>query len=107
MWWQRKRYYTPAIYGGRCTVRINHFKSVDWNKTYNEIKDYLVFLDISGMYVSIMKNFEFPYDKSRYATKKELEHFNILIKEKNYDELLKILPEFYIFYVIANPMNTI
>ena len=63
---------SPAVYGGRCTVRINHFKSVDWNKSYNEIKDYLVFLDISGMYVSIMKNFEFPYDKSRYATKKEL-----------------------------------
>jgi len=29
-----------------------------------------------------MKIFEFAYDKSRYATKKELEQFNTLIKEK-------------------------
>ena len=52
--------------------------------------------DISGMYVYIMKKFEFPYDKCTYASLKELEKFNILIKNKKYDELINILPKFYI-----------
>ena len=53
-------------------------------------------LDISGMYAYIMRICNFPYDKSRYANKQEIDKYNMLIKNKNYTELMKILPEFYI-----------
>ena len=48
------------------------------------------------MYVYIMKINEFPYEKSRYANKTELDMYNKLIQENNYVKLEKILPKFYI-----------
>ncbi len=92
-----------SIYGGRVLPRIHSFKSNDVHKDYNSIKDYLVFLDISGMYVNIMYNNEFPYDKATYASKIELDQFNKLIKENKYDELLKVLPNFYICIADCQP----
>lgn len=87
---------SKSIYGGRSLPRIHYYVSADASKDYNFIFDCLNMFDISGMYVYIMRKFEFPYDKSRYATLKELETFNILIKNKQYDDLLKVLPKFNI-----------
>ena len=87
---------SKPIYGGRTLVRTHHYESEDINKNYNCINDYLVMLDISGMYCYIMKTHKFPYGAAYYASKIELEKYNDLIKNKKYDELLNILPEFYI-----------
>ena len=65
-----------SVSGGRTMPRIHQFNYIDHGKSYNDINDYLVMLDISGMYAYIMKTYNFPYDKSRYATKKKL--INIL-----------------------------
>ena len=92
-----------SVYGGRVIPRISHYVSKDQGKLYNDIMDYLVMLDISGMYVYIMKIFDFPFDKSRYATKNELDKYNDLIQKQKYNELLKILPEFYIADVDCQP----
>ena len=85
-----------SVYGGRSLPRIHHYVSEDHNQSYENIKDHLVMLDISGMYVYIMKVNEFPYDKSRYASKIELDKYNDLIKQKKYNELLEVQPQFYI-----------
>jgi len=87
---------SKSISGGRTLVRIHNYESKDINKNYNDINDYLVMLDISGMYCYIMKTHKFPYGAAYYASKIELDKYNDLIKNKNYDELLNILPEFYI-----------
>ena len=92
-----------SIYGGRSMPRIHHYNSKDAMKKYVDIKDFLAFFDISGMYVYIMKSFEFPYGESRYATKTELEKYNKLIIDKNYDELRKCLPRFYIGEIDYQP----
>jgi hypothetical protein len=84
------------VYGGRVIPRISSYISEDQEKNYDEINDYLGMFDISGMYVNIMKVYEFPYGESFYKTNKEIVYYNTLIKQKKYDELLKILPEFYI-----------
>ena len=60
-------------------------------------------LDISGMYCYIMRTNKFPYGAAHYASKIELDKYNNLLKNKNYDELLKILPEFYIADVDCQP----
>ena len=49
-----------------------------------------------------MRTNKFPYGAAHYASKIELEHKN-LTKDKKYDELLKILPEFYIAGVDCQP----
>ena len=92
-----------SVTGGRVIPRISHYVSKDHGKSYSDIIDYLVMLDISGMYVYIMKIFDFPFDKSRYANKSELDKYNELIRRNKYDELFKILPEFYIPDVDCQP----
>ena len=87
---------SKSIVGGKTLVRIHHYESNDINKDYNEINDHLVFLDISGMYCYIMKTNKFPYGAAHYASTIELKKYNELIKNKKYDDLLEILPEFYI-----------
>ena len=61
--------------------RIHHYISKDVGKEYNKIKDFLVMLDISGMYVYIMRTFKFPYGKSRYASKLVLDNINLLLNQ--------------------------
>ena len=92
-----------SITGGRTLVRTRYFESKDKNKKFNDIKDYLVMLDISGMYCYIMRTNKFPYCAAHYASKIELDKYNNLIKNKKYDELLKIFPEFYIPDVDCQP----
>ena len=87
---------SESVYGGRALPRTHHYISPDNSKSYDEINDYLSMFDICGMYCDIMKENEFPYDKSRYATKPELDKYNELIKDKKYEELLLTLPKFYI-----------
>ena len=87
---------SQSVSGGRTLPRIHAYISDDHGNNYNDINDYLVMLDISGMYAYIMHVCDFPYDKSRYVNKQELDNYNMLIKNKKYDELMKILPEFYI-----------
>ena len=55
------------------------------------------------MYCYIMRTNKFPYGAAHYASKIELDKYNNLIKDKKYDELLKILPEFYIADVDCQP----
>ena len=92
-----------SITGGRTLVRTHYFESKDKNKNFNDIKDYLVMIDISGMHCNIMRTNKFPYGVARCASKIDLDKYNNLIKDKKYDELLKILPEFYIADVDCQP----
>ena len=90
-----------SIYGGRCLPRQREFRTKNKTIEYSKIDDYLVYLDISGMYVSIMLNEMFPYDEGNYATNKELDKYNKLIIEgKN---ILEYLPKFYIAEVDIQP----
>ena len=72
-----------SITGGRTLVRTHYYESKDKNKKFNDIKDYLVMLDISGMYCYIMRTNKFPYGAAHYASKIELDKYNNLIKNKN------------------------
>ena len=54
-----------SITGGKTLVRTHYFASKDKNKKFNDIKDYLVMLDISGMYCYIMRTSKFPYGASK------------------------------------------
>ena len=58
-----------SITGGRTLVRTHYFESKDKNKFFIDIKDYLVMLDISGMYCYIMRTNKFPYGAAHYASK--------------------------------------
>ena len=78
-----------AIYGGKSLPRIHSYESIDKDKNYEAINDFLTFLDISGMYVYIMKKYNFPYNKSRYASKSELEAFNQELEIGDYSNLFK------------------
>ena len=70
-----------SITGGRTLVRTHYFESKDKNKKFNDIKDYLFMLDISGMYCYIMRTNKFPYGAAHYASKIELDKYNNLIKK--------------------------
>ena len=73
-----------AIYGGKSLPRIHSYESRDKNKQYKDIQDFLTFLDISGMYVYLMKKHDYPYGKSRYASVHELETFNSELEIQDY-----------------------
>ena len=94
-----------SITGGRTLVKTHYFESKDKIKTFNDIKDYLVMLDISGMYCYIMRTNKFPYGAAHYASNQNWINttINTIIKNKKYDELLKVLPEFYIADVDCQP----
>ena len=94
---------SDSINGGNTSIRIHEFESKDKNKKYEDINDYLVFLDISGMYCYIMKEYNFPYGSANYASKIELDRYNFLIKNKQYDQLLLEMPEFYICEADCKP----
>ena len=55
------------------------------------------------MYVYIMKHYQFPYGVAKYATIQEVESCNKLIAKKDYDGLLKTLPNFWIACVDCQP----
>ena len=55
------------------------------------------------MYCYITRTDKFPYGATHYTSKIELDKYNNLMKDKKYDELLKILPEFYIADVDCQP----
>eukprot|EP01135_Chromosphaera_perkinsii_P005086 Nk52_evm1s315 gene=Nk52_evmTU1s315 len=55
-----------AIIGGKTLPRIMEFRADEKNPL-----DYLVYLDISGMYVSIMKTHSFPIGEFHYASDEE------------------------------------
>ena len=77
-----------ATYGGKTLPRLVEFLSKDLGKPYEEIKDYLGDADISGMYVNIMKEHQFPFDKAYRATPKQLETWNNTIKEGRIELLM-------------------
>ena len=58
-----------------------NFEIKDNNKKINDIKDYLVMLDISGMYCYIMRTNKFPYSAAHYASKIEIDKYNNIIKK--------------------------
>ena len=63
---QQELFIRDAIIGGKAYPRIKQFKSTHKN-------DYYVYLDISSMYVSIMKNNKFPLQCPHWANKNELD----------------------------------
>ena len=80
--WKENEMISRSVSGGRTMPRIHQFNSIDHGKSYNDVNDYLCMLDISGMYAYIMRVYNFPYDKSRYATKQESDKYNMLIRNK-------------------------
>ena len=67
-----------SIKGGRVCPRIHQISSddkfeenIDQDESMNHGK--YVYLDISGMYVSIMRNEVMPYGKAQFCSKVELE----------------------------------
>ena len=70
-----------SITGGRTLVRTHYFESKEKNKKFNDVKDYLVMLDISGMYCFIMRTNKFPYGAAHYASKIEIDKYNNLINK--------------------------
>ena len=77
---QQEMYIREAIIGGKAYPRIKIFKSK------NE-EDYYVYLDISGMYVSIMKQNLFPLQCPHWATKLELEKILQIVKKPGLEKL--------------------
>ena len=61
-------------------------------------------LDILRMHYYIMRTNKFPYVAAHYASKIEVDKFNLKIQ---YDEFLKILPELYIADVDYQPKRKI
>jgi hypothetical protein len=84
-----------SIYGGKSLPRILSYRSKDYGKKYTDIQDYYFYLDISGMYVNVMRENRFPYDLAEYMTKAELNDIN--------NGVVKKLPEFYIADVSVSP----
>lgn len=64
---KQELYIRDAIIGGKAFPRIKYFKSK------NEKNDYYIYFDISGMYVSIMKNNPFPIDCPHWGNPVELQ----------------------------------
>lgn len=73
-------YIREAIIGGKAYPRIKQFKSKGEN-------DYYVYLDISGMYVSIMKNHKFPLQCPHWANRLELETILKAVKQPSIEKL--------------------
>jgi ATP-dependent DNA helicase PIF1 len=50
-----------SIYGAKVYPRIMSYKSEDYKKPYNQIKDYYILLDIVSMYVKCMRDNDYPF----------------------------------------------
>lgn len=85
-----------AIYGGRTLPRIHEWISRDIDKQYSEIEDYYVYLDISGMYVSAMRENHFPYGIHQWliyeSDTQQLENIRLKLNTGKYT--LKNIPMF-------------
>lgn len=85
---EEENFVRSAIYGGRTLPRIHEWKSRDFDKQYNEIEDYYVYLDISGMYVSAMREYNYPYGIHQWllyeSDKVELEKFRKKLNSGKY-----------------------
>ncbi len=95
-----------SIYGGKSLPRCHHYVSKNvLNKEikdikYNDVKDYYTLFDVSGMYVNIQSEKDFPYDEARYATYEELKKMNKYLYQKQYKQFFDSLPFFSYVIVI-------
>ena len=77
---QQELFIRDAIIGGKAYPRIKQFKSTHKN-------DYYVYLDISSMYVSIMKNNKFPLQCPHWANKNELDLMEKIVQLPSTEKL--------------------
>jgi hypothetical protein len=61
-------YIRRSLYGGRCCPQISKFVSRDCGKPFEEISDYLVYLDAVSLYPASSVRATFPAGKSSWAT---------------------------------------
>lgn len=86
------KFFRRAVKGGKVFPRVKNWKSSNLDAikegtcTYKDIDDYLVYLDISGMYVYIMKTFSFPYDAHSECTPEECQELFAYLNRKKAGE---------------------
>lgn len=87
-----------AVYGGRTIPRIHEWVSSDIGKAnYNEIEDYYVYLDISGMYVAAMKEQAYPIGPHNWLTSElDQEQLDELAMKLNTNRFTKATLPFFI-----------
>ena len=57
-----------SVKGGKVFPRITNWETGDKELEYDKIEDYFVYLDFSGMYVRVMKHYQFPYGRHEKVT---------------------------------------
>lgn len=73
-----------AVYGGRTLPRVFEFQSSDFEpacdayKNYRDVNDYVIDLDVSGMYAQCMLEGIFPYGKGEFANEERLQRMEQL-----------------------------